>query len=276
MLTKGKIKDGTKSIDWMHADNITALSEAWADRGTGYYHNAPSGGWQGSSDIKRLLQSGDDDCAAASDKVMRLIEDQIDFGATRRRNIRAVTGGVPNVAATLAGHPKTMRRRVKAVDSVAPLHVFVCVGAASSASVKSIQMRGAATLALVRLLSAARPTRLTLLIAYRDAGGGMVTVDVDTAPLDLARAAWALTQPEFLRRAMFHAYTHMKGRPGMDWGFGPLGDWNGRPDLAAQALGVSEYIASPRLTGSEPEWQSEEAAAAWVMEKLGEMSSLAA
>jgi hypothetical protein len=263
---------------WGHCPDMPSLAAHYRDHGTNKGQPKGASGWRGASedDTLRFLATGNNDLVAQSDALMSKLEGSLDFAAHLPRTVAAVAGGAPNVPAYLAGQPLAMRQRRRVTSDLSPIAVIVCMGASSDATAQQIATRGAAVLALTRLLSVSRPTTLVLTSGYNDRRKHMLTVGMDTAPLDLARAAWALTQPEFLRRVVFGSCCEIAGIN--DGGFSgvPLFRQSaGAPEVAAQALGFSEYVASPRLTGDE--FQNGEAdAVEWLLKQVNALSALAA
>lgn len=159
------------------------------------------------------MVKGDLALAAKSDGLLAKFE-HAELTAGRHRWIDDTAGGVPNVPAYIAGQPLAMRNRRRIADDRAPLKVVVDVGAANDITASEIEARGAAILALVRVLSIGRPVELWAcagLDADNCSNASWSFVQIETAPLDLARAAFILTHPAALRRifwacAMAHGY----------------------------------------------------------------------
>jgi hypothetical protein len=111
----------------------------------------------------------------------------------------------------LAGNPVNMRRRQRVLSQAAPLNVVVDLGSSASVSNKSLERRGAAVLAFVRLIAAQRPVNLYLACAFSpnsaapDIACGGLAVRIDTSPLDLARAAYAISGAAFPRQMLYSA-----------------------------------------------------------------------
>lgn len=113
-----------------------------------------------------------------------------------------VCGAYPIVPEFLAGVPECMRRRVSVPDERAPINIHVSVSASAGVSAEQIEARGAAILALVLLLSRDRPISLNVLEIGRreDGADSVLSVPINTTPLDVATAAWALSSAAFFRR----------------------------------------------------------------------------
>jgi hypothetical protein len=101
-----------------------------------------------------------------------------------------------------------MRRRERSLNEFAPITIYVDLFASAAFSSADIQVRGAAILALTRILTAHRVVTLYVGLASSLFYSGktlMLGVKIDTTPLDLARAAYALCGASFIRRAMLSA-----------------------------------------------------------------------
>lgn len=151
------------------------------------------------------VRGGDLAGVEASDKFMAAIE--VDNLVSQSwEETHDVIGGVPNVPAYLAGLPLNMRRMERVADERGPLTMFASLELSASIDVGTMRKRGAAVLALVRALSATRPVELYACCSIgegsrhgNDGFGSHVLIRIDTAPLDLARAAHVLTCPSVTR-----------------------------------------------------------------------------
>ena len=235
--------------------------------------------WYGATPAETFerASAGNAKLTAPCDRLLDRMEN-VEFATSRFATVSAVAGGAPCVPAYLAGSPMAMRRRVRVADDLAPLAVVVDIGVSASVSHPTIQRRGAAALALVRLLAATRPVSLWVVCGQvtdldgtrRDAA---LAVRVDTAPLDVARAAWLLAAPEAFRRACFaatHAIAGHAEKRGVNW----LRDSHGRhPELLRECLpaltACDDFLLVPSLiTAGETQFGSDEKAAAWVQAQL--------
>lgn len=164
---------------------------------------------------------------AASDRMMTELEDLTNVKSSKFIVIDDVAGAVPNVPAYLAGHPLTMRRRQRTQSDQAPLMMFV--DTAPSAAITPAQMRkkGVAVLALVRLLSMTRPVQLFVGDQTGNPNSNKklqgIYTRLDTAPLDLARSAFALCGAAYARSSCFeyiwNCFPLKSTSGGMPWAF---------------------------------------------------------
>jgi hypothetical protein len=240
---------------------------------------AEGGAWYGATPAETLARAdaGNAKLTAPCDRLLSRME-SVDFATSRFVTVSAVAGGAPCVPAYLAGSPMAMRRRVRIADDMAPLAVVVDVGVSASVSHPTIQRRGAAALALVRLLATTRPVSLWVVSGqvtdkYDTARNAAFAVRVDTAPLDVARAAWLLAAPEAFRRAGFaacHAIAGVPDKTDVNW----LQDSHDRhPSLLRDCLpaltACADFLLVPSLiTAGETQFDSDESAAAWVQAQL--------
>lgn len=171
----------------------------------------------------KSFEEGDLSTVPASDKMLAKLEDKFDFPTSRYRVFDAVAGGVPNIPAVLANQPLNMRVRRRTEDEAAPL--TICIDLTSSADIKAeyLVKRGTAILALARILSALRPVTIWLgagLSSGRGCKGSTAWFQLDSAPLDLARAAFQVSSGG-VPRGMLYTYLQETFGCGGGW---PLHD----------------------------------------------------
>lgn len=216
------------------------------------------------------MRGGDNSLVEMSDKIMAMIEDKVGFRSSRFATIGAVAGGAPNVPAFLSGNPVAMRQRRRVVTEDAPIAIIADVVSSGGVSHETIQRRGAALLALCRILESTRPVSLFAISGQKQSGKNLIcALEIDTRPLDLARAAWVLGSPQYTRRLTFAMSEHNAGEHGgglVSWAYS---DHRWQQDSlcgeVARHLGFGDYVASPGITLG-TEFETDEAAADWVME----------
>lgn len=226
--------------------------------------------WNGYANRERALdwlRGGDLSRVERSDAVLSMLE-AINPPAHAFETQRAVVGGVPSVPDFLSGNPMNMRLRRRVQTQKAPINIVVDVCYSSVVDPATIERRGAAALALVRSLSAVRPVTLMVVTGWQMNGGETILTayDLDTAPLDLARAAYALTSPGFARYASFHCAEAMTGKTGNSFPFA-FGDhqwaWANLAKAMAEHLSGGEaFVAMP--TSGMDDFKSDDDAARWV------------
>ena len=157
--------------------------------------------------VNRTLY-GDESLVAESDKLLEQFE-HVSFASTARIWADDVVGAVPNVPAFLAGVPCNMRRKRRDdSQAAAPLALIVDVSTSAAITAQQIKRRGAAILALTRILSARRPVELWCGTSGGSNMGGpmgatFVMGRLETAPLNLAQAAFVLSHPGFHRHLCY-------------------------------------------------------------------------
>jgi hypothetical protein len=202
------------------------------------------GSWTGGGgyhSFKQKVTTGDNSLVAESDRHLAMIEDQVPM-SRGWRNVDDVVGAVPNVPAFLAGHPQCMRRRQRAARDNAPLAIFMDLTSSAGISAKDIQQRGVVLLALARLLVEHRAVELWVgtglgagksYTNHRDAVSATVCWRIDTAPLDLARAAYHISATA-MSRGFGYEMTHAELN--MQHGAWPFGDYDLHCRTAEQRL----------------------------------------
>ena len=201
-------------------DSVGEFADAVQADGSGAERRG--GGWAGNDDLDttiRKCRTGDLARAASSDEYMSKLENKFVFESSAFRNVDALTGGVPNVGAFLAGNPMNMRQRRRVQTEAAPLNIVIDVVSSGGIESRDLERRGAALLALVRLLSAQRPVNLWVAAsalpysATSTHTASAVAFRVDTAPLDLARAAHVLCSTGVARQMAYGFVSHQVGAP---------------------------------------------------------------
>lgn len=159
---------------------------------------AKGGSWFGGQTIQQAIdfcRTGDLASVPAADAFMSELEGMV-FVSRKFRVVDDVCGAVPNVPAFIAGIPTSMRRRARTVAQSAPLSVFVDLTSSASVGAADVAKRGTAILALVRLLANVRAVECWAFTGLGNGNGrtaNYCAIRLDTAPLDLARAAHILT-----------------------------------------------------------------------------------
>lgn len=240
------------------ADLANTLSETNYSRKSCRASNDWTGGID-FNDAVRMTRAGDFARVAPSDEYLAQFESVAPTRAAWR-TIDDVSGALPNIPAYLAGTPLTMRRRARVMSEQAPLTIVVDVASSAGISAKKLERRGAAILALVRGLSAIRPVQLWAGVSAtphskNNAGAWHVFARIETAPLDLARAAHFLTCPAVARAMLYGIIYKVSGNErdsGLSW---PYNDHkfsreNGREIVGRVMGGAGEdvfYIAPPYI-----------------------------
>lgn len=124
-----------------------------------------------------------------------------------------VAGFFPCVPEALSGDPECMRQAEDQQSNTTPLNIFVDLATSCGLAPDLVMRRGCTVLALVMALTAIRPVSLRVGClmgssrkADRQEDGEQwcaVSTVIDTQPLDLARAAWALADVGCARRLFY-------------------------------------------------------------------------
>jgi hypothetical protein len=242
------------------ADYLDAMPEGFR-----HDHGAHFAGCDLPTAITRC-RSGNPDLVAASDKMLDKLE-ALSPMTNAWETQRAIVGGVPSVPDFLSGNPLNMRLRRRVESQQAPIAVLIDVTVSADIPFETILRRGAAILALVRALSAKRPVSLHVVAGLQEKSSNVaIAIRVDTAPLDLARAAWLLGAPEVLRQVFFNVLHSVSEQPGryIPWIFGDHG-WSQKnlgPSLLP-FIGAEKHITTPGIV-SGGAFSSDADAAAWV------------
>lgn len=197
------------------------------------YHNGPNSErspWLGGSsfnEARARVLTGDLSAVAESEAMLSALEAQCEMPSASRAFVADIVGACPNVPAYIAGQPLSMRRRARTTDDCAPLTIVVDLASSGGIGADTVKKRGVAVLALVRAISARRPIELwagcSLDAVNPETGSGCdgshVYFRIDTAPLDLARAAFLLTHPA-VPRALVYAYARAKFKAPLRWSYG--------------------------------------------------------
>ena len=199
----------------MDAAEIPGLMREHQSRMTG------SMSWTGDT-VESMMQkaeTGDEELVAESEEFLARIEDQVPM-SRGWRNVDDVVGAVPNVPAFLAGHPQCMRRRERAARDNAPLAIYMDLTSSGGINAHDVARRGTVLLALTRMLVEHRAVELWVGASLGNHGlAGTVAWRIDTAPLDLARAAYHVAATA-MSRTFGYGLNHAIHGTGGSWPFG--------------------------------------------------------
>ncbi len=119
----------------------------------------------------------------------------------------SVYGAYPCVPEVLAGEPQCMRLMKPQYSATSPITIMVATDPACGVNEPMMVTRGIAIIALVMKLNQIRPIKLTLLsenvCGFNPAEEHLIAVDVDTQPLDLATACFAIAGSGWARHLAF-------------------------------------------------------------------------
>lgn len=211
------------------------------------------GGWAGNMPWPRLIEAerlGDVSSVNRSDALMAEMAEYMPE-SMHRAYLDDVAGAVPNIPAFIAGHPLTMRRRVTRASEYAPLAIAFDPTCSAVISPEQIRRRGVCVLALVRALASRRPVELWVCggLDVDCKHGAWIACRVETAPLDLARAAHYLTHPGHVRAITYGLLTGVHNA-GPSWPYDNVRvSISHFKAIVSQALPhASDVLALPGLT----------------------------
>ncbi len=163
------------------------------------------------SAVKKTIE-GDTASVAEVDKLMGKFS--LEAHTIRVRNVADIIGGSPIVPAILAGHPLSMLHRKRVREESAPLNIYASLTSSGGIDYRQLIVRGAAILSLVMRLIESRPVNLVLYSELSGRGNDIyLTVPVNTRPLDIATAAYAMASSGFSRGLCYSAQ-HSRGAGG--------------------------------------------------------------
>ena len=244
----------------------TALELADASKGSAYMAGRVNEKWAGGQGSLaanfKLLELGDLNLADKSSAMLSELEDLDLPSSVKHETVATVAGGFVNVPVFLSGAPTCMRLRRKVKTQSAPLTVIVDTTSSAIVSNDKLMRRGMILLALVQKLSEVRPVTLYAGCALdraakgsrQGAGLGACYLHINTAPLDLARAAVMLSHPLFSRTYCYAAIQSEAEANGHDylgrWPYDSAETWNNvmtnelRPVFGTDILAIAPVHSS--------------------------------
>jgi hypothetical protein len=261
-----KHKYGGKAFLFESADEMRGYLVEHNKPLADYANGHPDGAWAGGSVRQAFngMTHGDRSLVSKSEVIMRGFDDMM--GEVERTiSVPAIAGGAPNVPAMLAGSPMSMRRR-QPVRVQAPSVTFVASHwHRVDVPKEHILRRGVTVLAVVRALSAVMP--ITLWSAVGLGSGGTNTVvgfKVETDPIDLVRAAWAVSSPQVLRTG-FHGVTGIVHGKATKGGYKVSEIEKNPAEAWSNILGseAENTIVLEGISGKNSIWSSDKTAAKW-------------
>lgn len=194
----------------IHYDSLGEFHASLPDDHSCDSHHARAwNGHQTYADARDNLWKGDAAALKASEKLMDQIEnDGLELASSYWDNDRV--GFIPCIPSFLAGSPESMRRLQEFQTDTAPIKIFTDVCLSAGFDSTALAKRGTAILSLARKLQAIRPVELYLIASMhgRDSGDGngkcaIPVIKLDTSPLDLTTASYAMANAGFLRQLCF-------------------------------------------------------------------------
>ncbi len=185
------------------------------------------------SEAMRFAKDGNEASVPAAQRMLDKLNLEITTETTV--DLPDLMGCYAVVPEFLSGEPECMRMPTLQGSAAAPLTVFLDVTTSMTITPTQYRNRGLAALALTMALTQSRPVTLEIgcvMGSDREIDGEQfcaARVRIETAPLDLATAAWMLTDTAAARRLVYGAaYEHCEFN-------GEWPKWNGVPYASPQS-----------------------------------------
>lgn len=181
-----------------------------------------------------MIRTGDTSCVADAEKLL----DQFDIHLASYGSELDVSpaGFMPCVPLYVGGEPECMYDLVACETDAQPIKVLVDPTSSAGITTPTLRLRGTTILAAVMALAAIRPVKLEVAclldasadrvftlpaLPAVDGSGGrkrranvcQVRVGINSTPLDLASAGYALSHPAFARHVLYGVARHTFGSP---------------------------------------------------------------
>lgn len=171
------------------------------------------------------LLNGDTANLARAEKIIDQLSDERIFSEGLPVYMPAMAGSFPNVPASIMGHPMDMfaKQSLEMDNVLAPLTIYVEATVSAGLSHDELTARGVSILAFALAMNNIRPVEVWAVSSNIPSGkhiGGVIAVKIASAPMDIKRAVYMLTDPSYCRRLAFAATCKATGAPdrrGMSW-----------------------------------------------------------
>jgi hypothetical protein len=219
-------------------------------KGSGYGSWDDNVGWDATMEFTK---HGDPKLVSkVSDTVDKLVENFQITQVARKQYISSIAGSRVSVPEYLAGSPFCMKRRVPREMAVRSINIYVSTTCAAAIDAKNMLKRGATILALLEYLQVTQVAVGLYLLAEtygRTDGDFIQVIQVESDPLDLSTAGFAIAHPSFARHLTYGMAERMDGFNGA-WGVehGTYGESKTYTKHLAEKLGMGAddiYIPSP-------------------------------
>lgn len=198
--------------------------------------------WWGGDALSTLL----DKCIAGEEKHIEKAESLLDklrdeIEIPKPQWNPSPFGAFPDVGAFLAGEIECMRHMASDPNMTAPVRIYYDPTSSAAIDAATLIERGVAALALTMALAQIRPVELWTFSDIDAHGDGLslITAKIQTNPLMLSEACFALCNPGYARGLTYGLAEMRMGFTGM-WGFGDYDlDHDRRTSLMRSALGAS-------------------------------------
>ena len=252
-------------------DSIASFARAanQAARSNNMYRTRTDGYWFGGLSFDEALNrctAGDLSLVSKAEQLLEKIDADVELD--RRTWQPSVAGAFPCVPDFLAGAPDCMRRLLPDPSDVSPVSVYVSLTGTADVTADQWLNRGVAIIALLMKLQQVRPVELKILAEMHGNSDGYCypLITIESRPLDISTAAFALAHAAFCRRLCY------------GWGLavdgfsGACGSSYGVERVIRQRLGMADvdlYVAP--VNGSTPMLKDP---VAWVNSQVAKYSTV--
>lgn len=175
------------------------------------HYPGPDANWNGGltmdESLYRAVHGDLSLVSAATDAIEKVLASQV-APAKRNRYVPSCVGTRVSVPDYLGGNPCSMRRKRPTEIHCQSARIFVSVSSSAGISSKGLLTRGQTILALLEYLqmcSVAIELYLLCELDGKDDGDTIQVIKVESNPLDLSTAGFAIAHPAFARNV---AYSH--------------------------------------------------------------------
>lgn len=242
-ITKYTNKLRNKKVHRIDFNSLGELKKDCINANIHKSHMASYADWWGGDSINKLL----DRCIAGDDRYTKQAEDLLEhlreeIEIPRPSWHASAWGALPNVPDFLCGEVDCMRMINYDNSQSAPIVVYFDPTSSAAISHSDLAKRGVAVLALCMALSQIRPLELRT-FSDIDAFGdehALITAKIQTNPLMISEAAFALCNPGYARGLTYCLANVRLGFEGM-WGFGDhCEDYAQRVKIMSASLKANE------------------------------------
>ncbi len=184
--------------------------------------------WDGDVSPKEAAEraiKGDLSLVESSTKVVDKIVAEKLLSVDRAKYVPGVQGTRVAVPDYLSGTPYCMRRRTRVPTLTRSVRIYVCMTSSCGVSATNLIVRGTTILGLLSFLQSCQVAVELYLVAQlagRDDGAFYQVIKVESNPLDLSTACFAIAHPAFDRH-LTHIYSHHVNK-WSEYGV-PYGNW---------------------------------------------------
>jgi len=189
----------------MEIEEFGVYGESWIVRRDAHDWQGGMGG----REAIRCVRDGHQESVRSSEEFLESFLD-MNFKAKKWETVSDVAGGAVNIGAHVAGLPQSMRRRQAKPNAFAPLTIFCDLVSSAQITAATLKKRGAATVALARMLASTRP--VTVYAVGGKGGGGHNGFVMVRVPMnDMGRTAFVLAHTAAQRAVMYGTIDELLG-----------------------------------------------------------------